>query len=58
MEGISPRQQMIMTLARQSGSVVVDDLALRFDPAYEKVSRRFLENPDAFADDAPAGGKF
>jgi catalase-peroxidase len=23
---------------------------LRFDPAYEKVSRRFLENPDAFAD--------
>ena len=26
------------------------DIALRMDPAYEKVSRRFLENPDAFAD--------
>ena len=26
------------------------DLALRFDPAYEKISRRFYENPDAFAD--------
>jgi catalase-peroxidase len=26
------------------------DLSLRFDPAYEKISRRFLENPDEFAD--------
>ncbi|MGB1156314.1 MAG: catalase/peroxidase HPI [Alphaproteobacteria bacterium] len=26
------------------------DLALRFDPEYEKISRRFLENPDQFAD--------
>ena len=26
------------------------DLALRVDPAYEKISRRFFENPDAFAD--------
>ena len=26
------------------------DLALRVDPAYEKISRRFLENPDQFAD--------
>jgi len=26
------------------------DLAMRFDPAYEKISRRFLENPDQFAD--------
>lgn len=26
------------------------DLALRVDPAYEKISRRFLENPDEFAD--------
>ena len=26
------------------------DLSLRFDPAYEKISRRFLENPDQFAD--------
>jgi catalase-peroxidase len=26
------------------------DLALRIDPAYEKISRRFHENPDQFAD--------
>ncbi|MFE1795166.1 catalase/peroxidase HPI [Streptomyces sp. NPDC059517] len=26
------------------------DLALRFDPAYEEISRRFYENPDQFAD--------
>jgi catalase-peroxidase len=26
------------------------DLALRFDPAYEQISRRFLENPEQFAD--------
>ena len=30
--------------------MLTTDLALRFDPAYEKVSRHFLENPDAFAD--------
>ncbi len=26
------------------------DLSLRFDPAYQKIARRFLENPDEFAD--------
>ena len=31
-------------------SMLTTDLALRFDPAYEKISRRFLESPDAFAD--------
>ncbi len=31
-------------------SMLTTDLALRFDPAYEKISRRFFENPDAFAD--------
>ena len=31
-------------------TMLTTDLALRFDPAYEKVSRNFLENPDAFAD--------
>jgi len=31
-------------------TMLTTDLALRFDPAYEKISRRFLENPDAFAD--------
>lgn len=31
-------------------SMLTTDIALRFDPAYEKISRRFLENPDEFAD--------
>ena len=31
-------------------NMLTTDLALRFDPAYEKVSRRFLENPDQFAE--------
>ena len=31
-------------------SMLTTDLALRFDPAYEKISRRFLENPDQFAE--------
>ena len=30
--------------------MLTTDLALREDPAYEKISRRFLENPDQFAD--------
>ena len=30
--------------------MLTTDLALRIDPAYEKISRRFYENPDAFAD--------
>jgi catalase-peroxidase len=30
-------------------TMLTSDLALRFDPAYEKISRRFLENPDQFA---------
>ncbi|MBX3569049.1 MAG: catalase/peroxidase HPI [Rhizobiaceae bacterium] len=29
--------------------MLTSDLALRFDPQYEKISRRFLENPDQFA---------
>ena len=31
-------------------SMLTTDLSLRFDPEYEKISRRFLENPDQFAD--------
>jgi len=31
-------------------TMLTSDLALRFDPAYEKISRRFLEHPDQFAD--------
>jgi len=30
--------------------MLTTDLSLRFDPAYEKISRRFLEHPDQFAD--------
>jgi catalase-peroxidase len=30
--------------------MLTTDLALRFDPAYEKISRRFMERPDQFAD--------
>jgi catalase-peroxidase len=35
---------------RRSPSLLTTDLALRFDANYEKISRRFYENPDAFAD--------
>jgi catalase-peroxidase len=35
---------------RLAPSMLTTDLALRFDPAYEKISRRFFENPDQFAD--------
>ncbi|PXW24076.1 catalase/peroxidase HPI [Paraburkholderia caballeronis] len=35
---------------RRAPSMLTTDLALRADPAYEKISRRFFENPDAFAD--------
>lgn len=31
-------------------TMLTTDLSLRLDPAYEKISRRFLENPDQFAD--------
>ncbi len=31
-------------------TMLTTDLSLRFDPEYEKISRRFLENPDQFAD--------
>jgi catalase-peroxidase len=35
---------------RHAPSMLTTDLALRFDPAYEKISRRFFEHPDEFAD--------
>ncbi|MGN5636580.1 catalase/peroxidase HPI [Streptomyces sp. AC154] len=31
-------------------TMLTTDLSLRFDPAYEEISRRFHQNPDAFAD--------
>jgi catalase-peroxidase len=35
---------------RRAPGMLTTDLALRFDPIYEKISRRFYENPDQFAD--------
>jgi catalase-peroxidase len=35
---------------RHAPFMLTTDLALRFDPEYEKISRRFYENPDEFAD--------
>ena len=35
---------------RLSPTMLTTDIAMRADPAYEKISRRFLENPDQFAD--------
>jgi catalase-peroxidase len=35
---------------RHAPFMLTTDLALRIDPAYEKISRRFFENPDQFAD--------
>src|ERR1700760_2077782 len=35
---------------KRKPTMLTSDLALREDPAYEKISRRFLENPDQFAD--------
>jgi catalase-peroxidase len=35
---------------KHAPTMLTTDLALKLDPAYEKISRNFLENPDAFAD--------
>ena len=35
---------------RHAPAMLTTDLSLRFDPVYEKISRRFYENPDQFAD--------
>ena len=35
---------------RIAPSMLTTDLSLRFDPAYEMISRRFMEHPDQFAD--------
>ena len=35
---------------RHAPSMLTTDLSLRFDPIYEKISRRFMENPDEFQD--------
>ena len=38
------------TFKRHTPVMLTTDLALRFDPIYEKISRRFHENPDEFKD--------
>lgn len=38
------------TALRHAPTMLTTDLALRFDPIYEPISRSFLENPDKFAD--------
>jgi catalase-peroxidase len=38
------------TSKRHAPTMLTTDLALRADPIYEKISRRFLDNPDQFAD--------
>ncbi len=35
---------------RHAPSMLTTDLSLRFDPVYEKISRRYMEHPDQFAD--------
>ena len=35
---------------KRKPTMLTTDLSLRFDPAYEKISRRFLQNPQAFAE--------
>lgn len=35
---------------KHAPTMLTTDLTLRFEPAYEKISRRFYENPDQFAD--------
>ncbi len=35
---------------RRLPTMLTTDLSLRFDPAYAKISRRFMQNPDEFAD--------
>jgi catalase (peroxidase I) len=36
--------------------MLTTDLSLRFDPAYEKISRRFLETPTSSPTPSPAPG--
>ena len=51
-KGGSRDRSRTRTIRRRSTlpTMLTTDLSLRFDPAYEKISRRFLEHPDQFAD--------
>jgi catalase-peroxidase len=48
--GAAPCRTRTTRRSESLPSMLTTDLALRFDPAYEKISRRFMENPDQFAD--------
>jgi catalase (peroxidase I) len=41
---------------RHAPTMLTTDLSLRFDPAYEKISKRFLENPEELATRSPRPG--
>jgi catalase-peroxidase len=42
--------RMLSTSKKHRPTMLTTDLSLRFDPIYEKISRRFYENPKEFAD--------
>ena len=46
---MQPFQTRSISAKKRVPTMLTTDLALRFDPAYEKISRRFFENPDQFA---------
>jgi len=48
--GANPIPDAFDPSKHRAPTMLVTDLALRVDPAYEKISRRFLEHPDEFAD--------
>jgi catalase-peroxidase len=48
--GATPIPDAFDSSKRHAPTMLVTDLSLRMDPAYEKISRHFLEHPDEFAD--------
>jgi catalase-peroxidase len=48
--GATPIPDAFDPSKRQTPTMLVTDLSLRVDPVYEKISRRFYEHPDEFAD--------
>jgi catalase-peroxidase len=48
--GAKPIPDAFDASKRHAPTMLVTDVALRIDPAYEKISRRFYEHPDQFAD--------
>ena len=48
--GATPIPDAFDPSKRHAPTMLVTDLSLRMDPAYEKISRHFLEHPDEFAD--------